>query len=171
MAETYKTGEDLAALSKLSDYAVADDSTDVRGWQVTGSTSEDIGRVDDLIVDRAAMKARYLVVALERGDTGRSTASTETAHPVLVPVSRVRIDESARRVRFDSPGTALRSFDHYHGDAIARDYDERFTRAERPGTFDAETQRLTRPADDVRIGRRQVSAGESRPEGRSKPSA
>lgn len=160
MAEKHMAHPDLAPLSKLSDYEVADDSSDVRGWKVTGSTGEDIGTVDDLIVDHSTMQARYLVVALKGGDAGRSTVGMEPTDPVLVPVNRVRIHESDKRVHFDSPGTTLRTFERYRGDDIDRDYDERFGRAERPGTFDAETQRLTRSAEEVRIGKRRVSAGE-----------
>lgn len=160
MADNYRADDDLAPLSELSDYEVADDSTDVRGWKVTGNTGEDIGKVDDLIVDRSTMQARYLVVALEGGDAGRSTVGMDPKHPVLVPVQRVRIHDGDKRVHFDSPGTALRSFERYQGKAIDRDYDERFGKAERPGKFDADTQRLTRSAEEVRIGKRKVSAGD-----------
>lgn len=160
MSDTYRSVDDLAPLSKLSDYEVADDSTDVRGWKMTGSTGEDIGKVDDLIVDRSMMQARYLVVALDGSDSGRSTVGMDPKHPVLVPADRVRIDETDRRVHFDAPGTALRSFERYRGDVIERDYDDRFRQAERPGAVDEEKQRLTRSAEEVRIGKRRVSAGE-----------
>lgn len=160
MAVQFREDDDLTPLSKLDDYEVADDSTDVRGWKVTGSTGDEIGEVEDLIVDRSHMQARYLAVAIEGDGASGTTADTDHMGPVLVPVDRVRINESDRRVHFDSPGAALRGFDRYSGDAVDQGYDDRLRQAERPGTFDPETQRLTRSAEEVRIGKRRVGAGD-----------
>lgn len=49
-----------------SGYKVADGDPDVRGWEVIGSDGRRIGEVDDLLVDTAAMKVRYLEVRLDR---------------------------------------------------------------------------------------------------------
>lgn len=50
-----------------SGYKVADGGPDVRGWEVTGSDGRRIGEVDDLLIDPAALRARYLEVRLDHG--------------------------------------------------------------------------------------------------------
>lgn len=184
MADTQGTtfDENIAPLSGLSDYEVADDSTDVRGWTVSTSDGRDIGTVDDLLVNVDRMEARYIVVSLD-GAAAQETAGD--GGPVLVPVGRAHVDESARRVQLDSTGAGLASLPRYSG-TIDRDYHDTFGRAEAPsqrhthaeteththphtGTnvgADAarhtgdETRRLTRSAEELRIGKRQVAAGE-----------
>lgn len=49
-----------------SGYKVADGDPDVRGWAVIGNDGRRIGEVDDLLVDPAAMRVRYLEVRLDR---------------------------------------------------------------------------------------------------------
>jgi uncharacterized protein (TIGR02271 family) len=168
--------ENMAPLSKLSDYEVADDSVDVRGWKVHGSSGAEIGEVDDLIVDATSMQARYLVVSLT-GDTARTTAGTTaditgrtaSSHPVLVPVSRARIDDRDKYVHLDSSGAGLAALPRYSGETIDRDYNETFGRHEKYETHDThekgrtltgEEQRITRSAEELRIGKRKTGAGE-----------
>ena len=65
-----------------SGYKVADDDPDVRGWEVTGSDGRRIGEVDDLLVDPAALRARYLEVRLDRSlleGSGSDVAQAEEA--------------------------------------------------------------------------------------------
>lgn len=77
----------LARLKELSGYKVADGDPDPRGWEVVAADGQRIGRVDDLIVDRDAERARYLDVRLAEGD-----------RHVLIPAQAVRVgDEEQRR--------------------------------------------------------------------------
>ena len=184
MADTQTTGfdENIAPLSGLSDYEIADDSTDVRGWTVSTSDGRDIGTVDDLLVNVDRMEARYIVVSL---DSGAAQGTAGDGGPVLVPVGRAHVDDGARRVQLDSTGAGLTSLPRYTG-TIDRDYPDTFGRAEGPSQrhthaetethtrahaatnvgADAnrhtgdDTRRLTRSAEELRIGKRQVAAGE-----------
>lgn len=154
--------ENMAPLSRLSDYEVADDSVDVRGWKVRGSSGADIGKIEDLIVDATSMQAHYLVVSLA-GDTGRTTAGTDSSYPVLVPVSRARIDDADKRVHLDSSGAGLSALPRYSGEEIDRDYNETFGRHEKYETHRGHTGdelRITRSAEELRIGKRKTAAGE-----------
>lgn len=54
----YKTH--ILPLSRCDDYQVADDSYDVRGWDVIGADGEKFGKVHELLMDLNAMKVRYL---------------------------------------------------------------------------------------------------------------
>jgi len=122
----------LTRLSKTSDYQVAPNETDVRGWTVVGGDGKSIGKVDDLLVDPARMKVAQLDVDIKGGDH------------VHVPAGDVEIDRARREVRIASyaPG-AYRS-------AVA---------ADRASTA-REGERLTRTEEELRVGKRAVEAGE-----------
>jgi uncharacterized protein (TIGR02271 family) len=163
--------ENMAPLSKLSDYEVADDSVDVRGWKVSGSTGADIGKVDDLIVDATTMQARYLVVSLA-GDAARTTTGTDSSYSVLVPVARAHVHEDDKRVHLDSSGAGLAALPRYRGEAIDRDYSETFGRHEKydethekydeRGRTAGGERRITRSAEELRIGKRMAKTGEAK---------
>jgi hypothetical protein len=55
----------LQRLSKSSEYEVAPNEADVRGWTVVGRDGEKIGKVDDLLVDPARMKVAQLDVDIK----------------------------------------------------------------------------------------------------------
>jgi uncharacterized protein (TIGR02271 family) len=152
--------DNMAPLSQLSDYEVADDSVDVRGWKVTGSSGTDIGKVDDLIVDPSTMQARYLAVQLDPTVHG-TRADVDDTLPVLVPVSRANIHEDDKRVHLDSSGAGLAQLPRYRGHQVDRDYNDVFSQTEAPGAAaDPGTHRLTRSAEELRIGKRNIEAGE-----------
>lgn len=164
-------GTGMERLSNISDFEVADDSPDVRGWDVASSDGRTIGKVDDLIVDTAAMKARYLLIDLKK-DAVTSAAGDSDRH-VLVPLGRARVEESDKRVRLDVASTGLSTLPRFSG-TVAAGYDEDYHRAApapagtardattaRDTEHDtAEGRRMTRSAEELRIGRRQVKAGE-----------
>ena len=152
-------------LNNLRDLEVADDSPDVRGWDVSTMNERAIGRVEDLIVDTRDMKARYLLVDVSSSNDGATRERGTDDDQVLVPVGRASIDESDRQVRLDvASATALPRFDGEIGD----DYDETYLRTAPPyGTglsdgdgHDGDVRRMTRSAEELMIGRRQVPAGE-----------
>ena len=59
------TDDKAASLQKLSDIArtVSQDDEDIRGRNVKARDGEELGEVDDLLVDPAENKVRFLVVA------------------------------------------------------------------------------------------------------------
>lgn len=57
-----KDKKDLFYLDDLSDYKVADDYADVRGWDVKDVDSRVIGKVNDLLVSKRAERVVYLDV-------------------------------------------------------------------------------------------------------------
>lgn len=79
----------VARLDELDNFEVADHDPDIRGWDVLSADGRKVGEVDDLFVDTAAMKVRYIGVELDRelraGDTNRH---------ILVPVGHARLHES-----------------------------------------------------------------------------
>lgn len=78
----------LTRLSDLSGYEVADGDPDPRGWEVVTQDGIRVGRVEDLIIDREAERARYLDVRLDKpGAVDRH---------VLVPTDAVQIGRDDR---------------------------------------------------------------------------
>ena len=121
----------LTRLSETSDYKVAPDETDVRGWTVVGRDGKSIGEVDDLLIDPARMKVAQFDVDIKGGDH------------IHVPAEDVQIDRARREVRIAgyAPGV-------YRAAPIA---DRDVTGADK---------RLTRTEEELRVGKRAVEAGE-----------
>jgi hypothetical protein len=87
----------LERLTNLKHMEVANDSVDVRGWDVTSIHDAKLGTVRDLVVDVDTMKARYLLVDLD-SNSDAAVVDAEDAH-ALVPLDRTRLDIALRSVR------------------------------------------------------------------------
>ncbi len=78
-------------LADLSGHRMADDEPDVRGWDVIAPDGERIGRVHELLVDRASAEVAAVVVDL-------TLPSADGASRVVRPIERVSLDERRRAV-------------------------------------------------------------------------
>ena len=115
--------ERFARLDDVRDLEVSDDDPDVRHWNVVASDGKRIGKVEHLIVDRPAMKVRYLEVGIE-GDTERTPG-----RDVLIPLSDVSLDRGGETVRVSSlSSSAVLQLPAFTGLPVADEYDEAFRR-------------------------------------------
>jgi uncharacterized protein (TIGR02271 family) len=110
----------IAALSDLDDYEVADDYPDPRGWDVMTPDGTRVGEVDDLIVDTAEMRTRYLVVSLDD-----DAFDLDDDRDVLIPVGVARVDDGDDHVILGEEMTrerllALPEYDH---DELSREHE------------------------------------------------
>lgn len=80
-------------LNRLDDFEVADGNPDVRGWKVMSADGQEIGRVDQLLVDTDAMKVRYLDVDMKRGMGGAEDRHT------LLPIGYAVLDRHTQTVK------------------------------------------------------------------------
>lgn len=128
----------LQRLSKTSDFQVAPDEADVRGWKVVGRDGESIGKVDDLLIDPTRMKVAQLDVDIKGGDH------------ITVPAEEVQIDRGRREVHIPGYATGAYQASAAH-DRAATSADRVSTRAD---------ERLTRTEEELRVGTRAVEAGE-----------
>lgn len=78
-------------LAELSAHRMADDEPDVRGWDVVAPDGEPIGRVRELLVDRASAEVAAVVADL-------TMRAADDASAVVLPVERVALDEGRRAV-------------------------------------------------------------------------
>jgi hypothetical protein len=109
----------VVPLDQLSDYEVADGDPDVRGWEVLDSTGRRIGEVDDLLIDTAAMKVRYLDV-----DLADDVAGEDPDRHILVPIGYARLDEEDDHVFVDSlDREQLRGMPVYDHGSLTREYE------------------------------------------------
>ena len=109
----------VVPLDQLDDFEVADGEPDVRGWEVLAADGSRIGEVDDLLIDTAAMKVRYLDVDLHEDVVGDSGD-----RHILVPIGYARLDESKDHVFVDNLTTdQLRGMPVYEHGQLTRDYE------------------------------------------------
>lgn len=109
----------IVPLDELDDFEVADGDPDVRGWQVMDAKGGRLGRVDQLLVDTAARKVRYLSVDVNTGLTG-----ADSDRRVLIPIGRARLHESDNTVHVDAPaGVNVARLPAYARGPITREYE------------------------------------------------
>ncbi|WP_420129690.1 PRC-barrel domain-containing protein [Longimicrobium sp.] len=109
----------VVPLGQLDDFKVADGEPDVRGWEVLASDGRKIGEVDELLVDTAAMKVRYLDVDVDDG----MVAGGADRH-VLIPIGYARLDEGSDRVMVDALASAdLGGVPSYDQGPLTRDFE------------------------------------------------
>src|SRR5437868_2574225 len=92
MPEAQHTMPSLVRLSD-ADYQVAPGEQDVRNWEVCLASDEKVGEVDDLIIDPAAGKVRYLDVELDHEAVG-----WDNDRHVLVPIASAQLDTNEEEV-------------------------------------------------------------------------
>ena len=51
-----------------SDYKIAENQPDIEDWKILDTTGKKVGKVKDLLFDESAMKVRYIVTNLKKGD-------------------------------------------------------------------------------------------------------
>lgn len=109
----------VVPLDQLDDFKVADGDPDVRGWDVMASDGRKIGEVDQLLIDRTAMKVRYLDVDLDD-----DLIETDKDRHILVPIGYARLDENDDKIMVDGLASAdvMKVPAYTHG-SVSRDYE------------------------------------------------
>lgn len=104
--------KNLYYLSELSDFKVAPDDSDVRGWNVEDVDHRIIGKVDRLLVNKETLRVVYLDIEVDKsiiedGHEIYSKSSGEGAHEFLnkegeshliVPIGLVDLDGKNKKV-------------------------------------------------------------------------
>ncbi len=139
----------LKSLRELGGYEVSREDPEVRGWNVIGGDGQRMGTVRDLIVDTDRMKVEYLEIDGAGSQSG----------PTRVPVSSARLDTQHREVVV--AGTTPASLSS--GEGMSGRYEEGRGAALPTDTDmhgDRERSTLRRAEEELRIGKREVQAGE-----------
>ncbi|HEX2207183.1 MAG TPA: PRC-barrel domain-containing protein [Longimicrobium sp.] len=109
----------VVPLGQLDDFTVADGEPDVRGWEVLASDGRKIGEVDELLVDTAAMKVRYLDV-----DVDDSMVAGGPDRHVLIPIGYARLERDRDCVMVDALASSdLARVPSYDQGPLTRDFE------------------------------------------------
>lgn len=110
----------VVPLDQLDDFPVAAGEPDVRGWDVIAADGRRIGEVDQLLVDTAAMRVRYLDVGLDGALAGRPN---EERH-VLIPIGYAQVDPAGGRVVVDTlESRDVAGLPEYHHGPVTREFE------------------------------------------------
>lgn len=139
MSDRDKDDKNLFYLDDLSDYKVASDYSDVRGWKVLDADRRNIGKVDGLLVNKSAEKVVYLDVEvdselIEAGHEPYESSSGKGAHEyinkdgenhLIIPIGMVAIDDDDKKVIADKIGydTFRKTKRHHKGSSIEREHE------------------------------------------------
>lgn len=108
-----KNDRKLFYLHELSDYTIEDGYPDVRGWQVKDKDQRDIGKVDNLLVNKSTERVVYLDVEVDSSiievnhQPYSSASQNEGVHEFLnedgenhliIPIGLVTLDEDSETV-------------------------------------------------------------------------
>lgn len=136
MAENKKH---LYNMSELSDYKVSDGYPDVRGWDVKDIDNRVIGKVDNLMVNKDAMRVVYLDVEVDRSiidanhdPYGRPSSegvkqfvNKDGENHIIIPIGLVDLNSDSNYVYTDmiNHRTFSETKRYRKGDNIQRDYE------------------------------------------------
>lgn len=102
------TQKQLQELSH-SNYEIIEDQPDIRGWDVKNKEGYKLGEVNELIIDIAAKKVRYLILAIKDNHLGIKERS------VLIPISLAVLHAQENEVILSNVTTAqLRALPDYN---------------------------------------------------------
>ena len=154
MAYPLDTSESLWRLSD-ADYEVAPGEHDVCGWDVMAANDHKIGKVVDLIIVPAAGKVRYIEV-----DIDRTALGLDRDRHVLIPIGNAQLDTRDKLVILSRMTRAAIANLPAHTDAT---FDSAYDDIYRGYLSTAyPPKRMTRSAEELRIGKRLERKGEAR---------
>lgn len=137
-------GPHITRLSDAHGYKVEPGDPDPRGWTVSNTNGERIGVVEDLLVDTERMKVRYFEIRLDSG----ARAGAQRGSHALLEATAADVSHGDRVIVRDM--SVLQFADMSTTGAGSRNTRE-----------DAQT-RVTRSEEELRVGKREVVAGEAR---------
>jgi sporulation protein YlmC with PRC-barrel domain len=125
MAKDYRTedGAQIAPLSDLSDFQVAEGYRDIRGWRVESADGKEVGKVHDLLVDLDGMRTRYLDVRLDS-----AIAATHGDRDVLIPIGTARIASEGEVVIVPLNADRVTLLPAYDHSTLTRSYESEIRR-------------------------------------------
>lgn len=111
--------KNLYKLDELSNYKIASDYSDVRGWKIVDAENHTIGKIDNLWVNKDMKRVVYLDVKLDKGllddshnevrdvianDNGKEFIYKEGDSHIIIPIGSVNINKDTKTVMANSIG-------------------------------------------------------------------
>jgi len=109
----------LVRLEELKDFQVAEGDRDIRGWAVKTADGRKIGKVEELIVDPAERRTRYIEVKVDHEALG-----VDDDRHVLIPIGTARLKDAGNDVFVERlPAQGLAGAPLYKRGPITREYE------------------------------------------------
>jgi len=109
----------LVRLEELKGFKIADGDPDIRGWEVRTPDDRKVGKVEELIVDPAERRVRYMEVKVDR----KALAIDDDRH-ILIPIGTARLKEDGHDVLIERlPARGLAGVPAYKRGPITREYE------------------------------------------------
>jgi len=111
--------KNLYRLDELSDYKIASNYSDVRGWKIVDAENHTIGKIDNLWVNKDMQRVVYLDVKLDKkllddqrnevrnviaNDSGKEFIYKEGDSHIIIPIGSVNINTDTKIVMANSIG-------------------------------------------------------------------
>ncbi|UJH92336.1 PRC and DUF2382 domain-containing protein [Antarcticibacterium sp. 1MA-6-2] len=75
-----------------SDYKIAENQPKIDNWKILDTSGKKVGKVKDLLFDEQALKVRYIITNLKKGDF------LDEDRDVLIPIGQAQLDRENERV-------------------------------------------------------------------------
>ncbi|SNR40363.1 PRC-barrel domain-containing protein [Flavobacterium sp. ov086] len=141
--------KNLYKLNELSNYKIASDYSDVRGWKIVDAENHTIGKIDNLWVNKDMKRVVYLDVKLDKGllddnhnevrdvianDNGKEFIYKEGDSHIIIPIGSVNINKDTKTVMANSIGyDTFRNTSRYNTqNNFDRDYEKRVMKSYYP---------------------------------------
>ncbi len=141
--------KNLYRLDELSDYKIASNYSDVRGWKIVDAENHTIGKIDNLWVNKDMQRVVYLDVKLDKGliednrnevrdvianDNGKEFIYKEGDSHIIIPIGSVNINKDTKIVMANSIGyDTFRNTSRYNTQHnFDRDYERRVMKSYYP---------------------------------------
>jgi sporulation protein YlmC with PRC-barrel domain len=116
---THDEDSRLIRLEELKGFKVAEGDSDIRGWAVKTPDGRKVGKVEELIVDPAERRVRYMEIKADRKVLG-----VDDDRHILVPIGTARLDEKGNDVLLERlPAQGLAGAPAWERGPITRDYE------------------------------------------------
>lgn len=163
-----KKERNLYRLDELSDYKIASDYPDIRGWKIVDADNQTIGKIDNLWVNKDMQRVVYLDVNLDKkliedskaevhdaiaSDNGREFVYKEGDSHIIIPIGSVNINKDTKIFMATNIGyNTFRKTNRYnHQHNFDRNYERGVLRTYYP---DEETRFESNSDDDTFYNRR-----------------
>lgn len=161
-----KREKHLYYLDELKDYKISSGYPDVRGWDVKDAENRVIGKVDNLLINKASERVVYLDIEVDQsiidanhdpyGESAdpevREFINKEGENHLILPIGYVKLNEDLKHVYSDriSHRTFAETKRIKKGATLDRDYEKVVLKSyKRPATLGSENEHIKqRRADE-----------------------
>lgn len=151
----------LYKLDELSDYKIASNYSDVRGWKIVDADNRTIGTIDNLWVNKDMQRVIYLDVKVDKAlienshnevhnviasDTGKEFVYKDGDSHIIIPIGSVSINKDTKIVMANSIGyDTFRNTSRYNSQ---HNFDRNYERSVLNSYYPGEESRLRSESDD-----------------------